>query len=434
MSKLGNITIAVVISSFLAFNFYLLFNKESKISKSLYVSEFERLTAGDFTKEMSKEGLISPQELSTVYVGNEDEVESWLISEGDDVKIGDELALLNTARSDEENELLNTKHQALLQQKSEMESLITNLNTSKSTTGTDSSSNVDRDENVTEVEGGAKIELEFKVDFTVDVTQEGSYAQAHAAAEQQLAEIAKELTVVEAQLAQESSNTAIISPVSGVVSNVIRHGSKLAVDIYSAEKIITTYAKDHEWQLIEEGDRVSIQGEGPVGIKEGNVISVSELPAADNKLIETYKKIDSEKSINPLAYYEVQMATPEELGATPYGHNVNTTIIIDEALGAVAVNEDWVSRSDKKSARGMIIDESGKAITVKLTTPFVEDTRIVVTEGLASGQVVFPMPKPTHDIHKGNPSVFLKMPTDMPTKKEWKSRTWKEYLKFMILK
>jgi HlyD family secretion protein len=434
MSKLGNITIAVVISSFLAFNFYLLFNKDSKISKSLYVSEFERITAGDFTKEMPKEGLISPQEIATVYVGNEDEVESWLISEGDDVEIGDEIALLNTERSDEESEILNTKKQALQQQRSEIESLITDLNTSKSTTGTGSSSNVDRGENVTEVEGGAKIELDFKVDFTVDVTQEGSYAQAHAAAEQQLAEIAKELTVVEAQLAQDSSNNAIISPVAGVVSNVIRHGAKLAVDIYSTEKIVTTYAKDHEWQLIEEGDRVTIQGEGLDGVLEGTVLSVSELPATNNELIETYKKIDSEKSVNPLAYYEVQMTTPEELGAAPYGHNVNTAIIIDEAKGAVSVNEDWVSRSDKKIAKAKIIDKSGKAVNVKLSTPFMKDTRLIVTEGLASGQVVVPMPKPTHDIYKGNPNVFLKMPTDMPTKKEWKSLTWKQYLKYMILK
>jgi HlyD family secretion protein len=44
------------------------------------------------------------------------------------------------------------------------------------------------------------------------------------------------------------------------------------------------------------------------------------------------------------------------------------------------------------------------------------------------------MPKPTHDIYKGNPNVFLKMPTDIPTKKEWKSLTWKQYLKYMILK
>ncbi|MBO1910967.1 hypothetical protein J4G37_40020, partial [Microvirga sp. 3-52] len=244
-----------------------------------------------------KEGLISPQEIATVYVGNEDEVESWLISEGDKINIGDELALLNTERSDEESELLNTKQQALLQQRSEIEALIRDLNTSKSQVGTGSTSNVDRGENVTEVEGGAKIELDFKVDFTVDVTQEGSYAQAHAAAEQQLAEIAKELTVVEAQLAQDSSNTAIISPVSGVVSNVIRHGSKLAVDIYSTEKIVTTYAKDHEWQLIEEGDRVTIQGKGLDGIIEGIVLSVSELPATDNELIDTYKKIDDEKTV-----------------------------------------------------------------------------------------------------------------------------------------
>ena len=79
----------------------------------------------------------------------------------------------------------------------------------------------------------------------------------------------------------------------------------------------------------------------------------------------------------------MQITTPEDLSLTPYGHNVNTMILIDEASGAVSVNEDWVSRSDEKTANGMIIDQSGKAVTVKLLTPFIEETRLVVAEGLS---------------------------------------------------
>ena len=49
MNKFGNLMIALVISSFLAFNFYLLFNDNSVIVKSVYVIEYERMSIGSFT-------------------------------------------------------------------------------------------------------------------------------------------------------------------------------------------------------------------------------------------------------------------------------------------------------------------------------------------------------------------------------------------------
>ena len=434
MSRVRNVIISIVITSFIAFNIFLLFNKESVISKTLYVSEFERLQASSFTEEIPKEGFVSPLETSTIYVGDEDEVEDWLVSEGQEVEIGDELVLLNTERSNEERDLLNTKQQALLQQKSEIESLLADLNRAQSSTGTGNSSTVNRDENITEVDGTTQIELGFQVDFTVDVTQEGSYAQAQAAAEQQLAEVATELTIVEAELAVDPSKSVIISPVTGVVSKIVRHGSKLAIDIYSTEKVIKTFAKDNEWKAIEEGDRVILQGPGLDNLTEGFVVFVSQLPTTDNELIDAYKKIDKEEATNPLAYYEVAIVTPESLAPLPYGNNVNSVIVIDEAKEAVALNESWVTRSDKDTAKGKVIDKSGRAVTVELTTPFMDGGRVVITDGLASGQIVFPMPMPTGDIHKGSPKVFLKMPTDMPKKEEWQSITWQQYLKYMIMK
>ena len=434
MSRVRNVIISIVITSFVAFNFFLLFNEESVIRKTLYVNEFERLKASSFTEEIPKEGFVSPLETSTIYVGDEDEVEDWLVSEGQEVEIGDELVLLNTERSNEERDLLNTKQQALLQQKSEIESLLADLNRAQSSTGTGNSSTVNRDENITEVDGTTQIELGFQVDFTVDVTQEGSYAQAQAAAEQQLAEVATELTIVEAELAVDPSKSVIISPVAGVVSKIIRHGSKLAIDIYSTEKVIKTFAKDNEWKAIEEGDRVILQGPGLDNLTEGFVVFISQLPTTDKELIDAYKKIDKEEATNPLAYYEVAIVTPESLAPLPYGNNVNSVIVIDEAKDAVALNETWITRSDKDSAKGKVIDQSGRAITVELTTPFMDGGRVVVTDGLASGQIVFPMPMPARDIHKGKPKVFLKMPTDMPKKEEWQSITWQQYLKYMIMK
>ena len=136
---------------------------------------------------------------------------------------------------------------------------------------------------MTETDGKTTIEFGLDVDFTVDVTQEGSYAQAIAAAEQQLTDIARQLVVVDAQLGQDSARPALISPVDGVVSNITRLGSTLAVDIYSTQKIVTTYAKDNEWKKIEVNDRVLLQADGIGGAEEGTVLSVSAIPTKNER-------------------------------------------------------------------------------------------------------------------------------------------------------
>jgi len=427
-----NISIAFVVSSFLAINFYLLFSEKSVISKSAYVKTFERMTVGDFREEMSKEALISPEETYTVYAGSEDEVESWVIAEGDTVYVGDELALLNTERVDSEQELLLARHNSLLQQETDVRDMLADLMAAQSGAKSTNSSAVDREENVTEVDGETTIKLGLGINFEIDVTQEGSYAQAIAAVEQQLSDINQSIVVTAAELAQNPSRPALVSPVEGIVSNVTRNGSKLAVDILSPEKIAVTYAKDNEWQEIEEGDSVILQGNGLDEAKEGYVLSVSEIPVKENEVSEAYKTLDADKATNPLAYYEVQMVTENELQVVPYGNNINAVIVTNEAKDAVSLKEQWLRRSEKESGRAMIIDDSGKAVEVTVTTPFISNTRAVVTDGLTLGQIVIPSSGLVLD--EEPTSVFLPMPSYMPKKAEWRSYSWNDYLEYILVK
>lgn len=432
MNKYGNIAIAFVISSFLAINIYLLFGEKSKIEKLVYVSEYERMTIDDFSVNIPKEALVSPMEVTTVYAGSEDDVESWLITEGDHVNVGDELALLNTEHADGEQALLEVESSALLQQENEVRALIADLSAAQSLAQTDSTSTVDRNDNVTEIDGETTIALDLTVGFTVDVTQEGSYAQALAAAEQQLTDITQKITVIEARLTQDPARPALVSPVEGVISKVSRMGSKLAVDIYSSEKVIVTYAVDDEWLLIEEGATVLLQGSGFDEATEGVVLSVSVLPAKDNDAVEAFKVIDPKKAKNPLAYYEVQISTENDLQTVPYGNNINAHVITNEAKGAVSLNEKWLRGFEEGTAKGMMINHSGKAVEVLLETPFTQDTRAVVTNGLSLGQIAMYAPK-VRDFEDA-PKVFLPMPSYMPTKDEWKSFGWENYLDYMIVK
>ena len=71
MSKLGNIAVAIVISCFIAANAILLFSEKSIIPKTVYVDDYERLTAGSYTEELPKEGLVAPVNSSFVYVAGD---------------------------------------------------------------------------------------------------------------------------------------------------------------------------------------------------------------------------------------------------------------------------------------------------------------------------------------------------------------------------
>lgn len=432
MSKLSNIAIAIAVSAFLATNFYLLFSEKSVIAKSVYVKEYERMTVDDFSEEVAKEALVVPADTHTIYVGTENTVESWLVAEGDTVSVGQELALLNTERADDNRELIEAQNDALIQQENELKSILAKLVSERSKAQSTTGSNVNRKDGVTEVTGKTTIELGLDVKFSVDVTQAGSYAEAIAATEQQLADVTRQLVVVKAQLAQNPSSPALVSPIDGIVSNVIRTGSTLAIDIYGSQKEIITFAKDHEWQEIEVGDRVLLQGEGIEASEEGTVLSVSTIHAQEDESLVAYKKLDTKESTNPLAYYEVRISPDSELETVPYANHVNAVVITNEVFDAVALNEKWLRKKKEDSAQGTMIDHLGRAGTVTVTTPFIWKNRAVVTDGLYAGDIV--IKDPVVGEYNYAPRVYLPMPSYMPVKKEWKSFGWKNYVKYMIIK
>lgn len=432
MSRFRNIAIAIAVSCFLATNFYLLFSEKTVIPKSLHVHEYERMKAEDYSKKLSKKTLVAPLETYTVYVNEEEAVNTWLVWEGHNVTVGQELALLNTEHAEGERELWEVEREALLQQETELNNMITELSTARSEAKSNSTSNVDRNDGITEIEGRTTIEVGLNIGFTVDVTQEGSYSQAVTAVEQQLADVSRQLTVVEAQLAQNPSNRALISPVEGVVSDVTRHGSALSVDIYSTQKVLVTYAKDNEWQEIEEGQQVKIQAEGMDGTVEGTILSVSEVPAKADESLSAYKKLDTKEAKNPLAYYEIRIIPEDELEASPFASNIDATVITDEAFDAVPINEKWLYNVDKESADATVIDQFGKPKAVTTTAPFSLKKHAIVTDGVHSGDIV--LNNSSLRDYEHAPHIFLSFPMYMPTKKEWKSYGWRNYLEAMILK
>ena len=432
MNKVTNIAVAVAISAFLAVNFYLLYSDKSVISKSIYVERYERMTTSNHREELAKEGFVAPEETYTVYVGNDDTVDSWLVKEGDLVKVGDEIAILQTERAEGQRAVWEAELEAIQQQASSVQSMIAGLESERQEAQSDSSSNVKRNDNVSENATDTKVEVGLNVDVQVDVKQDGSFAQAIAAAEQELSEIERQQTVVEAQLAQNPGRPALISPVDGVVSNVTRTGSTLSVDIYSSQKVVVTYAKNDEWDKIEKGDQVLIQGNGVENVVEGTVLSVSQAPAIDNEWLQAYKALDETEVKNPLSYYEVRILADATDQSVPFGTNVNAIVIVNEALDVISVKEKWLHDLYKETAFAWIIDKEGRAKQVEIATPFTWNTRAIVSQGLNLGDVV--VYEPALVTYGYAPRVFMSLPTELPSKKQWRAFGWRNYVKYILIR
>ena len=420
MKKRVSITVAIIVSLFIAVNVHLLYSEKSTIPKSLYVHQYERMTPGHHEEVIQKEGLVTPEQVYTVYVGDDEVIASWLVKEGDKVQVGDEIALLQTERAESQLAEWRAEEEGLLEQRNSIESTIAYLE-SEWASAQNNTANV----NTTETPGDTEVEL--NVDVQVDVHQDGAFAQGIAEAERELSEIDKKLAVIEAQLSQDATRPALISPVNGTVSKVDKHGFTLAADIYSDMKLVTTYVQLDEWQKIEEGDSVRIQENHLESVIEGTVQRVSEVPSTDNRWREAYDKLDPKERKNPLDLYEIIIMPIGELNNMPFGANLNASIIVNEAE-AVDVKIHWLESYVKDQAIVWKLDEGGRAAKTGVTVPFMTNNRAVITEGLNTGDVVIYNRKIGE--YNNLSHVFLPLPLELPPRSEWKSFGWKNYVKY----
>ncbi|MDN4605969.1 efflux RND transporter periplasmic adaptor subunit [Sporosarcina highlanderae] len=420
MNKRMSITVALIVSTFIAVNVHLLFSENSMISKSVYVTKYERMTPGHFKEEIHKEGLISPQETFTVYVGNDETIEQWLVKEADKVRTGDEIALLQTEHAESQLAAWRSEEEGLLEQRNSIESIISNLESDR--WSADDSTNANTTETLDETN--------IEVNINVQVSQDGTYAQAIAEAERELSEINRKLTVVQTQLTQNSARPALISPVDGTVANVNKFGTTLATELYSDAKLVTSYVSLEEWQKIEVGDSVRIQESNLNIVIEGNVLFISEVPATDDRWKQAYESLDSNERKNPLELYEILIQPADELSALPFGANVNAEITVNEA-DAVSVKIHWLESYTNGRAVAYKLDDHGRASKTEVIVPFESMNRAVITDGLKIGDVV---------IYDENLSkyrtpfkVFLPFPLELPEKENWRGFGWKNYIKYGFL-
>lgn len=425
MNKFGNVATVIVISCFIAANAILLFSEKSVIPKSVYVDEFERMTGGNYTEELPKEAFVAPANSYFVYVADDENVEEWLVKEGDEVTTGQEIATLDTARSDEQRAVWESERQALISQENDLESQMRELEALRSRAAANNRTTA----NATETVGSGDSQTDVNVDVNVNVADEGAYAAAIAELEKELSTIQRQMAVLNAQLEQEGANDAVVSPVDGAVARIHELGDRLAVEIYSMDRNVLTFAVGEQWQDIKVQSRVLIQADGMEKAVEGTVESVSQVPATENEFVAAYKEVAEDEEQNPLAYYEVRILPAEPIEALPFAQNTNVSIIVNEAQDALSIKANWLDDRFKTEAIATVVNEDGYAVRKDVLVPFDYKDRAVITDGLELGDLVIDYR--AIDDFSYPPAVFFPQPSEMPEWYSWKTFGWKNYLKYL---
>ncbi|HSI68206.1 MAG TPA: efflux RND transporter periplasmic adaptor subunit, partial [Planococcus sp. (in: firmicutes)] len=114
MNRLVALGIFIAVAAFVATNALLMFGEKSILPKTVYVHEFEQAYTSDFTEQLPKEAITVPLGTSELYMRELEAVDQWLVSAGDEVEAGTELASLNEAETEEQRAIWESERDAVM--------------------------------------------------------------------------------------------------------------------------------------------------------------------------------------------------------------------------------------------------------------------------------------------------------------------------------
>jgi len=420
MNKWITIGIAIIVSSIIAANSILLFTEKSQVVRTYYVSEYDRVNENTYTKELEKESVVVPENVSTVTLDVE-AVSEFTVTVGDMVQEGEELAMLKTEAADAQRSLWESEEEAYMEEQSQLESIIDDLESEKSSvsSGVNGSGSTSGDTSEDTV-------INVGVQVDVEISQEGDYANAIAEAEQKLAEIERKRQIISAQLSLDSEDLASLSPISGVVASIEESDGKYFIYLYTAEKSVVTFLEEAEWHEIQEGQKVMNYSTHQEEVVEGFVSTKTEVPANKSEWLKVFKQFD--KNIEE-PVYEVRIQLNGEVNVLPYGANINSNITTNEVEGAARVKEQWIVNRVDEAAEVYILTEDGKIGRTPVVVPLDLEQYAILSEGLIEGNVVLN----ADEKYIGAPA-FLPFPLDLPTWSSVKAVGWRDYVKLLTYK
>ncbi|WP_391207553.1 efflux RND transporter periplasmic adaptor subunit [Psychrobacillus sp. L4] len=419
MNKVITIGIAIIVSTFIATNAILLFSTNSQLSRSYYVSEYDRVHENTYTKELEKEAVVVPASETTITI-EAALVSNLTVTPGDKVQEGAELAQLKTETADKQRSLWESEQQAYTQEQTQLQQILDSLESDRAGANSTSYGNASTTGNMTDEVMDVNVQVE------VNVSPEGNFAQAIAQTEQKLAEVARKLQIVNTQLSQETSTLAMLSPFEGNVASIEEKNGLYFITIYSNEKSVLTFVNEAEWHDIAEGQKVMNHSAHKEDIIEGTILAKTEVPATHSAWLKAYKQFDN-KTKAPL--YEVRIQLNDALETLPFAANINSIISTNEAENAVRVNSNWLLNRSKQTAEIYTLTNEGHIVRNPVTVPFDLEQSAILSVGLENEMVVL-----NAEPKREESRAFLPLPLDLPTWNSIKAVGWKDYLRYLTYK
>ncbi|WP_391120012.1 efflux RND transporter periplasmic adaptor subunit [Psychrobacillus sp. L3] len=419
MNKGITIGIAIVVSTFIATNAILLFSNNSQLSRSYYVSEYDRVHENTYTKNLEKEAVIVPTIETTVTI------EAALVSDltvtpGDKVQVGAELAQLKTETADNQRSLWESEQEAYTEEQVQLQQILDSLESDRAGANSTSYGNASTTGNT------ADEVMDVNVQVEVNVSPEGNFAQAIAQTEQKLAEVNRKLQIVNTQLSQETSKLALLSPLEGNVASIEEKNGLNFITIYSPEKSVLTFANEAEWYDIAEGQKVMNHSAHEKGIIEGTILAKKDVPTTQSVWLKAYEQYDN-KAKAPL--YEVRIQLDESLETLPYAANINSVISTNEAKNAVRVKSNWLLNRSKHTAEIYTLTKDGIIERIPVTMQFDLEQSTILSEVLENEMVVL-----NAEPKREESRAFLPFPLDLPAWSSIKAIGWKDYISYLTYK
>ncbi|HWL13099.1 MAG TPA: hypothetical protein VNQ57_08900 [Ureibacillus sp.] len=420
-------------------NCFIVFNKDSKIARSYYISDYERIAVGQQRAYVEKQAMIVPREEIRI-TADAKALAQITARPGQQIAMNEEIAAYKTEEAAQEQSKLQYELNAYESEKMTLEGILMELQMREYE---EPYTNFD----ATEFEDGLSVTLETEI-------SQGSPLVAVANIESKIAEIERKIAILENQISELSFSNVLSSPIDGVIGEVIEENGTITFNIYTDEKNLITYLSEKEWEQVEENQFVELQatlyenhqeiesfedGETSSLVEEeaptellGTVVEKQTIPATASIWYKEMEKVV--KLPEPLSF-AVRIDLGQSILSKPYASLTKTKIIINEVPSAFRVKKEWLivkkvnNEANLPEAKTYLytIGEEGKIQTTAVEVAFEDKGEAILTSTLSNNQIVL-----NEQVKDELSKAFFPMPAALPSKAVIETLTWEQYLKYLI--
>lgn len=429
----GILLLAVIIM-----NCITIFKDDSKIARSYYISEYERVALEQQRGYLEKEAMIVPEEEIRI-TADANALSQISVRPGQKISMDEIIASYKTDEIAQEQSKLQSEIDAYERELDTLEGILGRLEAQ------------DIEDPFTSIDS-EQVGDELSVIVETEITQ-GSPLEAIATIQKQIAEVERNIEILQDRISELSFSNVLSSPIDGVIGEVIEENGIITFVMYTDEKNLITYISEQEWEQVMENQSVELEqsliereaesvlqaDSEDINLLEenldeellGHVVEKQDIPATDSLWFKEMAKVA--EMPEPLSF-EVRVDLDSPILNKPYASLTSAKIIINEASNALRVKNDWIVEKNVTTEEETTkvkyiysIDEDGKIRTNEVKVAFEDKGETILTSNLTNGQIIF------HDRVKDELSnAFFPMPFEIPSKFILQQLDWKQYAKYII--